>query len=143
MFLQFPVGHGRKSREISTIHSTTLSINPEVNMSNYRILIKDVYARPLGNQIMYWRIINHRDTGRISLEWAVVDAGRNLGVTLFKEDHPAAIAAMRKIQKPGRMVEMNNVNGFLLEHFLEWGWIQPSRSLSTRPALTMQGSIAA
>ena len=92
-------------------------------MSGCKILIKDVYARPLGNQIMYWRI-NSRGLGRASLEWSVVDVGRNLGATLYREHHPAAIVAMRKLQQPQRTVAMNDVNAHMLEHFMEWGWVQ-------------------
>jgi hypothetical protein len=93
-------------------------------MSGCKIFIKDVYARPLGNQIMYWRI-NSQDMEKGLLEWVVVDAGRNLGANLFQEDHPPAIAVMKNLQRPERMVVMNDINEHMLEHFLEWGWIQP------------------
>lgn len=94
-------------------------------MSPHKITLKEVYARPLGSQIMYWRIEN-QDFGRATLEWSVVDAGRNLGASLFQEDNPSAIAAMKKLQKPGRTVAMEDINAYMLEHFLEWGWVQPN-----------------
>ena len=93
-------------------------------MLDERMFLKDVYARPLGNQIMYWRIDNGLAEKAV-LEWAIVDVGRNLGADLFREYQPAAISAMKVLQKPQRTVALDDVDGHLREHFLEWGWINP------------------
>ena len=94
-------------------------------MIGNKILLKDVYARPLGDQIIYWRI-NTQTLDKPVLDWTIVNKGRNIGASKFRVDNPSVIHAMKQLQQPEYMVEMDDVNAYLLEQFMEWGWLQPT-----------------
>ena len=93
-------------------------------MIENKIWLKDVYARPLGNQIMYWRI-NTQTLDEPVLEWTIVNMGRNFGAHIFRVHNPTSVEAMKQIQRHEYMVEMDDVDAHLLEHFMEWGWLRP------------------
>lgn len=105
-------------------------------MPNSEVLLKDVYAHSLGDQIIYWRIGSGRAKQPV-LEWAVVDTGRNLSANRFAETESSAIAAMKSLQRPERCLSMKEVNPFLLECFHEWGWIRQQDSGYVTPIHTV------
>jgi len=92
-------------------------------MSTSKILVKDVYSCPIANKIMYWKL-NNNDRGNTVLEWTVAESGKILSVCELREYKPSTAVTMKALQQPERMVEMDDLDARMLNHFLERDWLQ-------------------
>ncbi len=72
---------------------------------------------------MYWKL-NNQNRDKSVLEWTVAESGKILSACELSEGKPSAAVTMKSLQRPERMVELDDLDAGMLNHFLERVWLQ-------------------